>query len=303
MCPYGRSLGNPSTGTQQIIASAQSGVTATGYKTANGVDEGKALVVDLPHGLKVGFDLNVEFELLNYVQAGAGAIAGTGMIVYRRDVDAEFSSPISFDLSGCVLCDPSTAKQVAVKVNGYDMDTGLWFYLNKAATGTPDMVAGDRWWVNTTYNDGMHWTSHDHNTLHQMEECSGRGTCERSTGQCACAAGYTGDACSRTSCPNDCSSHGVCQAVKRFAADVGLTYGAWDADAEFACKCDAGYRGPSCNQVECPSGADPMGATNDGATTPKKDCSGRGLCDYTTGICKCFTGFYGERCESLSNMV
>jgi hypothetical protein len=27
------------------------------------------------------------------------------------------------------------------------------------------------------------------------------------------------------------------------------------------------------------------------------DCSGRGKCDYTTGQCQCFKGFFGERCE------
>ena len=33
------------------------------------------------------------------------------------------------------------------------------------------------------------------------------------------------------------------------------------------------------------------------------DCSARGLCDYTTGVCKCFKGFYGERCEEISTLV
>lgn len=27
------------------------------------------------------------------------------------------------------------------------------------------------------------------------------------------------------------------------------------------------------------------------------DCSGRGLCDYTTGICKCFDMYYGDNCS------
>lgn len=30
-----------------------------------------------------------------------------------------------------------------------------------------------------------------------------------------------------------------------------------------------------------------------------RDCSGRGICDYTTGTCKCFNGFGGEGCGEV----
>merc|ERR1719230_1679823 len=56
------------------------------------------------------------------------------------------------------------------------------------------------------------------NDLHPWAECSNRGSCDRKTGICSCYPGY--DA-------------------------VG-------------CLCDAGYRGPSCEFQECPSGADPL---------------------------------------------
>ena len=52
--------------------------------------------------------------------------------------------------------------------------------------------------------------------------------------------------------------------------------------------------------VECPSGDDVMGG-NGGSEG--MDCSGRGLCDYTQGVCGCFKGFTGERCESQTNLV
>lgn len=29
------------------------------------------------------------------------------------------------------------------------------------------------------------------------------------------------------------------------------------------------------------------------------DCAGRGLCDHSTGICKCFKGSTGANCASL----
>ena len=28
-----------------------------------------------------------------------------------------------------------------------------------------------------------------------------------------------------------------------------------------------------------------------------RDCSGRGLCDYDSGLCKCFSGYYGTKCQ------
>ena len=113
--------------------------------------------------------------------------------------------------------------------------------------------------------------------------------------------GYEGEACHRTSCPGSCNGHGVCQAEYRFAADAGSTYDtAWDQDMNMGCLCDAGWRGPDCTQRECPSGADPLGAAG-GAEG--RDCSGRGVCDYTTGQCVCFKGYFGERCETQTNFI
>lgn len=306
MCPYGRSLGYPSSETQRVLPSADSAVSVTGYTNDN---EKHLLQVSLPNGLKVPFDLNVEFEILNFVDATGGTtLDGAGQIRYRRDVDAEFAMPVEYELvntASMKVGDASTAHEVAVKVNGYDTATGLFFNLKSGDATRATLTPGSKWWVNVTYNDGYSYSTHDHNSLHQLEECSGRGACDRGTGVCACAPGYTGDACSRTDCPSDCSGHGVCQPIKRFATDASLTYAGWDADAEFACKCDNGYRGAACNQIECPSGTDPMGEVITGAASASraKDCSGRGLCDYGTGVCKCFKGFFGERCESLSNMV
>lgn len=113
----------------------------------------------------------------------------------------------------------------------------------------------------------------------QGQECSDMGLCDRTTGQCSCFAGYTGAACQRTSCPNDCNGHGVCQSNVKFAQDATIALQpedfdaaglnadfdylisydlAWDSDLHFGCKCDVGYRGADCSQVECPSDTDPL---------------------------------------------
>jgi hypothetical protein len=54
-------------------------------------------------------------------------------------------------------------------------------------------------------------------TAHQITECSNRGTCDRSSGECTCFPGFTGAGCQRTACPNDCSGHGTCVSIKQMA--------------------------------------------------------------------------------------
>ncbi|CAN0435749.1 unnamed protein product [Ectocarpus fasciculatus] len=133
------------------------------------------------------------------------------------------------------------------------------------------------------------------NDAHPVVECSNKGTCDRSTGECICFENYEGIACERTVCPNACSEAGVCFTEQQLAAEADKVYETpWDATKHVGCVCDLGRRGPDCSLVECPSGDDVLkgyGAFNG------RDCSGRGICDYTDGVCQCFVGYYGTRCE------
>lgn len=52
---------------------------------------------------------------------------------------------------------------------------------------------------------------------HFYMECSNQGLCDRSTGTCECFDGFSGRGCSRSSCPSDCSGHGVCLTVAELA--------------------------------------------------------------------------------------
>ena len=230
--------------------------------------------------------------------------------------------------------------------------------------------------------------------------------------------GYTGSACQRSKCLNDCSGHGTCTSMRRYARDSRAfplsttiydydaddSYTAWDSEMIFACICDsswevglasgetqqAEYFGPDCSMRHCPSGDDPKttsstmdniatyqaswtsttltiskvvlgnvtvgqrlsgtgitagtfisafgtgtglegtyslsqshssssgtisglyhyneidceGIIPTGGVTPGEagnlcqvDCSNRGICDYGTGVCKCFDDYFGSNCS------
>jgi len=150
------------------------------------------------------------------------------------------------------------------------------------------------------------------NVHNVMEECSGRGVCDTSTGTCKCFPGFTGKGCRRAACPNDCSGHGRCKTLNEIATSrrtstaydsvsefdaANILYGtAWDADKMMGCECDSGFRGSDCSLIECPSTTDPMGGL--GAESGL-ECSGRGNCDYNTGSCKCFDTYGGDKCEVI----
>ncbi|KAG1709989.1 hypothetical protein DVH05_016998 [Phytophthora capsici] len=148
------------------------------------------------------------------------------------------------------------------------------------------------------------------NTAHDLKECSNRGTCDYGTGHCMCFPGYEGKACERTECPNDCNSRGICltlAAIIAMAPDktpLAPTYHpgpytAWDANKQMGCFCDQGYRGPDCSLKECPSGKDVLLAFG---SKQGRDCGGRGKCNYETGECECFPGYYGTSCDSQTTV-
>ncbi len=106
----------------------------------------------------------------------------------------------------------------------------------------------------------------DINTAHNYAECSNAGVCDRETGECQCREGYTGRACERTTCMNDCSGHGVCRTLSELAQNglpqVGGNetryYQQWDGAKVQGCVCDAGYEGVDCSLRSCPRGDDPL---------------------------------------------
>jgi hypothetical protein len=110
----------------------------------------------------------------------------------------------------------------------------------------------------------------------------------------------------------------------------------WDEEKIYGCVCDSGWSvglgngetqspewfGPNCSLRRCPTGDDPSttavetdcyqdttandvytGQTGATGNLCHVECSNQGTCDYTTGQCVCFEGYYGENCGSLSALA
>jgi hypothetical protein len=113
---------------------------------------------------------------------------------------------------------------------------------------------------------------------HLYAECSDKGKCDRSTGECQCYEGYEGKGCRRQKCPNDCSGHGRCvyntainpnYSPQGFAANqagadivpnhfIEFTSQYWDKAKTRSCVCDRGFEGLDCGDRMCPKGDDPL---------------------------------------------
>mmetsp|Transcript_15259 Transcript_15259/g.40285 ORF Transcript_15259/g.40285 Transcript_15259/m.40285 type:complete len:267 (-) Transcript_15259:20-820(-) len=108
----------------------------------------------------------------------------------------------------------------------------------------------------------------------------------------------------------------------------------WDEDMLYGCVCDSSWKvglgngerqepewfGHDCSRRHCPSGDDPRTLSKDetncfnvtaeggfgvgaNGNLCHVDCSNRGQCNYYTGECKCFTGYYGDNCGSMSALA
>uniref|UniRef100_A0A7S1UJF5 EGF-like domain-containing protein n=1 Tax=Phaeomonas parva TaxID=124430 RepID=A0A7S1UJF5_9STRA len=153
---------------------------------------------------------------------------------------------------------------------------------------------------------------------HADAECSNRGVCDRTTGICACVAGFGGEACQKKLCPNDCSGHGLCMNMHELGGisralplvSSSQVYGssaneattAWDSLLNMACVCDSSWSvglasgetqepewfGADCSLKRCPTGDDPM------TSAVETDCSGVApVGGSTTGA----TGASGNLCH------
>jgi len=293
LCPHGVAFGRVASTRQGLLGGAG------GKVHLNAATPGSKNVLRVLMPLRYGLDhdLNVEVQVVSLTGPGKGFMRYK--LAGRRGDGQKLHT---FDIPTGVLASPANALELVTSTAGRLRRSGVLVYFDStAAPNAEDVAIGDRYFFNITGNVGGHFVPSHHGSLHQPVECSGVGHCDRSSGKCSCPQGYTGDACSKLDCPRRCSGHGVCQPLWQFLDEEGLSYrAAFDSNKLLTCSCDSGFRGPDCSRQECPSGPDPLGGPG---AAEGRDCSGRGTCDYGTGVCRCAAGFFGSRCETRTNFL
>ena len=146
-------------------------------------------------------------------------------------------------------------------------------------------------------------------------DCSGHGNCDDVTGTCECNVGYAEASCWRVTplnCPLNCSTTGI--PSQGACKDVDGK----NLPTSFKCVCTRGFEGADCNtDRRCPYDLAEVDACNghgkckkqgcacnDGFAGKRCDkltcpgsCSGHGICNGTSGDCKCSKGYARDDCS------
>ncbi|OQR96950.1 tenascin-like protein [Achlya hypogyna] len=155
-------------------------------------------------------------------------------------------------------------------------------------------------------------------TTKQSLECSGRGQCDYTTGQCRCALFYTssdgqGNLGSRPDCGYRNSTlapalpscpAGIYEAdfLATHSTAVCSGHGRCSNAPNYQCQCDKGWRGSDCSLRFCPLGKGwfDVSTSTYAARSTVVECSNAGLCNGRTGTCMCNSVFQGIACEQMT---
>lgn len=138
---------------------------------------------------------------------------------------------------------------------------------------------------------------------------------------CLCDTGYRGPSCAMVECPSSSDPlDDKCEILGANGADItAITDYQLQYDAPFGA---AGWEGAYALRLAS-EGA--VGEQSDMSASDfnrqfildsngrkvygcygamsGQDCSGRGICDYSSGTCRCFSGYAGTACEGVEEMA
>jgi hypothetical protein len=132
-------------------------------------------------------------------------------------------------------------------------------------------------------------------------ECAGRGLCDTTAGTCECYTYFaSSDGYGREGDRGDCGA--TTTVVSACPGEIACSgHGSCSGPPSHRCDCSEGWRGGDCGERACPSDREWFGfpSGDDAAHSNRAECSGRGVCDRSTGDCTCQVGFLGAACELL----
>lgn len=132
--------------------------------------------------------------------------------------------------------------------------------------------------------------------------CSGRGSCELTSGLCSCYSGYdTSDGHGNEGNRGDCGNV-IVQEITNCPGEIACSgHGFCSGSPDFTCTCSVGWTSGDCSERSCPLGKSwfDLPIADNSAHQPV-ECSNMGVCDKTTGICECYNGFEGSACQYKS---
>lgn len=120
---------------------------------------------------------------------------------------------------------------------------------------------------------GASWNdmAYGNEVAHAQVECSDKGLCDRTNGECSCMEGFTGAACDQLACNMNCNNNGRCYTMHELAVQTRDStsaqytydtefgaYGVWDANKIKGCVCDPLFDGYDCSTKTCVRGDDPL---------------------------------------------
>lgn len=221
--------------------------TAAGWGTPNDVNAWAVTAVDA-----VAYaNSDNKYEIVALVTTPNGFAPAIGAMATSSPTGAKIYSADR---------DLSVASYSKMNINGINDWTVTFAQITAAskpyvyATQFTNKQTWEKYPANHAHAMGASGQKRYYDEAHFYAECSGKGTCNRDTGECECFDGYSGSGCAQLACPNACSGHGVCKRV----SEQNSKYRAWDKHKTTSCVCDPGYTNIDCSDRICPSGDDPI---------------------------------------------